>query len=70
TFVIVVLGEVILRALRRFLPENLSARKEAALAAEIKRLKKEANRLNTPSTFSRSALLTRTATAKEKELNA
>ncbi|CAI5994150.1 unnamed protein product [Closterium sp. NIES-65] len=59
TFVIVVLGE-----------ENLSARKEAALAAEIKRLKKEANRLNTPSTFSRSALLTRTATAKEKELNA
>ncbi|CAI5488809.1 unnamed protein product [Closterium sp. Naga37s-1] len=70
TFVIVVLGEVILRALRCFLPENLSARKEAALAAEIKRLKKEANRLNTPSTFSRSALLTRTATAKEKELNA
>ena len=62
--------QLILLLLRTCLPSSLTWRQEASLQAEIRRLHREADKLNTPHTFSKSARLTRQAAAKEKELEA
>lgn len=61
--------ECVLVVLRVCLPSSFTWRREALLQAEIRKLLREADALNRPDTFSRSARLSRQAAAKEKELN-